>query len=174
MNALQRLIRAAACGAAIASAAARIAHAQNATASVPIRPLTRLATSPNSFGGILAVRSLPGGRVLVNDGGRHRLVVLDSSLRSVRVTLDSTSGATDSHGPRPTPLIPFLGDSSIFVDAVSRSLVAIAPDASVGRVMSAPNDPTFSSSSGRRGAWTIADACSIAVSRCGRGRSTSR
>jgi hypothetical protein len=143
MNTLQRLIRAAACGAAIASAAARIAHAQNATASVPIRPLTRLATSPDSFGGILAVRSLPAGRVLVNDGGRHRLVVLDSSLRSVRVTLDSTSGATDSYGPRPTPLIPFLGDSSIFVDAVSRSLVAIAPDGSVGRVMSAPNDPTF-------------------------------
>lgn len=115
-----------------------------AQTAIPIRNVTPLlATSRDTFGIILTARQLPGGRVLVNDAKRHRLLLLDSSLRTVRVVLDSIAGETNYYGQRPEPTIPYLGDSTIFVDHASRTLILIDPNGNVGRAISPPTDREF-------------------------------
>lgn len=105
-------------------------------------PMMTLAPSSaktlESFGAILGIRQLPSGAVLVNDAGRRRLVLLDKSFATSTVVIDSAAGAANSYGPRPAPLIAYLGDSSLFVDAASSSLLVIDPNGKVGRVMAAP------------------------------------
>ena len=106
---------------------------------VPVMALSPVAAkSVDTFGAILNVRQLPNGSVLVNDAGRRRLLMLDPSLAKTTVVIDSTAGTSSSYGPRPTPLIAYLGDSSLFVDAASSSLLVIDPFGKVARVMSAP------------------------------------
>lgn len=108
----------------------------------PKVPLMALAPSSaktlESFGAILGVRQLPSGGLLVNDAGRRRLVLLDKSFTKSTVVIDSAAGATNSYGPRPAPLIAYLADSSLFVDAASSSLLVIDPNGNVARVMAAP------------------------------------
>jgi hypothetical protein len=96
--------------------------------------------------------------VLVNDAGRRRLVLLDKSLGNATVVIDSTAGAANSYGPRAAPLIGYLGDSSLFVDIASTSLLVIDPAGKVARVMSAPkpqdlrflgNSPAYVDNKGR-------------------------
>jgi hypothetical protein len=113
---------------------------------VPVRTLTTLAASRDTFGAPLNVHHLPGSRLLVNDAKSHRLLVLDSTMRVVRVILDSITGAANSYGTRPEALIPYLGDSALFVDVPSQSLIVITPDGAVGRSMAGPND---------RGVWGV-------------------
>jgi hypothetical protein len=116
------------------------------------------ATSLDTFGAILGVRQLPNGSLLVNDAGRRRLVMLDPTMQKASVVIDSTAGAANSYGPRPAPLIAYLGDSSLFVDAASSSLLVIDPKGAVSRVMSAPkpgdlrflgNSPAYVDDKGR-------------------------
>jgi len=115
-------------------------------ALVPVRTLTTLAASRDTFGAPLNVHHLPGARVLVNDAKLHRLVVLDSTMRVARVVLDSITGAGNSYGTRPEPVLPY-GDSALFVDDASHSFVLINPDGTVGRSVAAPED---------RGMWAVA------------------
>jgi hypothetical protein len=65
--------------------------------------------------------------------------MLDANLKSSSVVIDSTTGAPNSYGPRATPIIPYLGDSTLFVDNASQSLLVIDPAGKVARVMAAPN-----------------------------------
>ena len=113
---------------------------------VPVRTLTTVAASRDTFGAPLNVQALPGGRVLVNDAKLHRLLVLDSTMRIVRVVLDSTPGVANSYGTRPEPVLAY-GDTALFVDDASRSFVVITPEGAVGRSVAAPGDP---------GVWTVA------------------
>ncbi len=113
---------------------------------VPVMALSPATVrSTDSFGAILNVRQLPNGSVLVNDAGRRRLWLLDASLGKGKIVIDSAAGTGNSYGPLPTPLIAYLGDSSLFVDATSSSLLVIDPKGAVSRVMSAPkpSDLTF-------------------------------
>jgi len=126
---------------------------------VPVMALApSAATSLDTFGAILGVRQLPNGSLLVNDAGRRRLVMLDPTMQKASVVIDSTAGAANSYGPRPAPLIAYLGDSSLFVDAASSSLLVIDPKGAVSRVMSAPkpgdlrflgNSPAYVDDKGR-------------------------
>jgi hypothetical protein len=114
--------------------------------AVPVRDLAPVdAKSSTSFGNIFGVRPLTGGKVLVNDGIRRQLTVLDADLSHPNVIIDSTAGTSNSYGPRSAPLIPYLADSSLFVDGASLSLLVIDPRGQVARVMSAPKpgDLTF-------------------------------
>ena len=120
---------------ALVAAPTTLAAQQN----VPVMALSPLdAKSLDTFGAILNVRQLPNGSVLVNDAGRRRLLMLDPTLAKTTVVIDSTAGTSSSYGPRATPLIAYLGDSSLFVDAASSSLLVIDPFGKVARVMSAP------------------------------------
>jgi hypothetical protein len=76
--------------------------------------------------------------VLVNDIVGSRVVMFDSSLATVSVIADTTSATANAYGPRPGGLIAFRGDSTLFVDPASLSMLLIDPNGKVVRVMSAP------------------------------------
>ncbi len=128
------------CAAALALGA-QVALPSALTAQAPVQVMALApvnAKSVDTFGAILNVRQLPSGAVLVNDAGRRRLVMLDPTLAKATIVIDSTAGASNSYGPRATPLIAYLGDSSLFVDAASAALLVIDPKGQISRVMSAP------------------------------------
>ena len=97
----------------------------SAQQTVPIRELSAVeAKASNYFGNIFNVRQLAGGRVLVNDGVRRQLVVLDDKLSNPMVVVDSVAVGGQGYGPRAQPLIPYLADSSLFVDGAALSFDA--------------------------------------------------
>ena len=108
-------------------------------AQPPIRQVGPvLARSTDSIRLAAHIRALPGGRILVNDVARRRVVLLDSSLKLVRVVADSTSGTASAYGPRPGGLIPYRGDSTLFVDPASLSMLVVDAQGNIARVMSVP------------------------------------
>ncbi|MEX2285017.1 MAG: hypothetical protein WEE89_21195, partial [Gemmatimonadota bacterium] len=109
------------------------------TASVgpPIQRIsTASALSTEQLGVITSVRELPNGNVLVNDGTRRRLLLMDTTLKLVNVVLDSLSEVSNTYGTRPGALIPFSGDSTLFVDPASYAMVVLDPDGKMVRVRS--------------------------------------
>lgn len=131
------------CAAATATVLPVSAFAQ---AAVPVRELAAPdARTPESFGAIFGVRQLEGGKVLVNDGLRRQLIILDEKLATRTISIDSVTTGGQSYGPRASPLIPYLADSSLFVDGQSFTLLVISPKGAVTRVMSAPKPGDLSS-----------------------------
>lgn len=105
----------------------------------PVRqlgPVTAVAKDP--LGAVSTVRHLPDGRVLVNDILGRRVVMFDSSLATLTVIADTTSATANAYGPRPGGLIAYRGDSTLFVDPASLSMLLIDPNGKIVRVMSAP------------------------------------
>jgi hypothetical protein len=112
----------------------------------PIRQLGPVtAVGKDSLGAVTTVRQLPEGRVLVNDIVGRRVVMFDSSLSSLAVIADTTSATASAYGVRPGGLIAYRGDSTLFVDPASLSMLLIDPKGKIARVMSAPraNDVGF-------------------------------
>jgi hypothetical protein len=131
---MRRSLSFAAC--AVLAAGALPARAQQA---VPIRDLTAAdVRSVDNFGLILGLRQLTGGKLLVNDAGRRQLVVLDSTLANRKIVIDSTTGSGNSYGPRGLPLVPYLADSTLFIDMASSSLLVIDPRGQIARVTAPP------------------------------------
>lgn len=110
------------------------------TPQIPVhRPLGAItATSSERFTSIQGVRALPGGGVLVNDVASRRVVLLDSGLGGATVIADSTSATANAYSGRIAGLIPFRGDSTLFVDPTSLSMLVLDPGGKVSRVMSVP------------------------------------
>lgn len=110
-----------------------------AQSTVPIRELgAPTARTAVPFGNIFGVRELTGQRVLVNDGINRQLFILSATFAERTVSLDSATVGGQSYGPRASPLIPYLADSSLFVDGASLTLLVIGPSGAIARVMSAP------------------------------------
>jgi len=106
---------------------------------VPVRDLSAPeAKTTQHFGNIFGVRPLANGGVLVNDGVRRQLVTLDAGFSNRTVVVDSVSEGGQSYGPRSSPIIPYLADSSLFVDGQSLSLLVLDPSGKIAHVMSAP------------------------------------
>jgi hypothetical protein len=99
-----------------------------------IETAASLSTEP--FGAITSVHELPDGRILVNDGTRRRLLLMDTSLTTVRVVLDSLSEIAHSYGTRAGTLLPWRGDSILFLDPAAFALVVLDPNAQMARVRS--------------------------------------
>jgi hypothetical protein len=103
-------------------------------------PVQRIATasalSTEQLGSINSVRELADGRVLVNDGTRRRLLIMDTTLKTVEVVLDSLSEIANTYGTRPGALIPFRGDTTLFVDPVSYAIVVLDPLGKIVRIRS--------------------------------------
>ena len=107
--------------------------------SIKPRPLGVVqATSKELLGSATLARALPNGSVIVNDAARRRLLLLDPSLQSYSVIADSTSGSANGYGQRPGALIPYIADSTLFLDATAGSFLVIDPTGKVARVMSPP------------------------------------
>lgn len=112
----------------------------------PIRALGPIVhTAAEKLGAVSTVRQLPDGRVLVNDIVGHRVLMFDSTLATATVVADSTSATGNAYGVRPGGLIAYHGDSTLFVDPASLSMLLIDPNGKIARVMSAPraNDAAF-------------------------------
>src|SRR4030088_3853468 len=103
------------------------------------------AVGKDSLAAVTTVRQLPGGRVLVNDIVGRRVVMFDSSLASLTVIADTPSATANAYGVRPGGLIAYRGDSTLFIDPASLSMLLIDPTGKIARVMSAPraNDVGF-------------------------------
>lgn len=98
-----------------------------------------------TFGAILGIRQSADGRVLVNDAGRRQLKLFDSTLAVGTVVLDSAPGSSNSYGPRGAPLIPFVGDSSLFVDWNAQTLIVLDSRGLVARGLALPSGREFRS-----------------------------
>ncbi len=137
----------------IALATATSAHAQNtppvaqrAPAPVPTlgvgpairRISTASAVSTEQLGSITSVLQLSDGRVLLNDGTRRRLLMLDTSLKLTKVVLDSLSQTRNYYGTRAGGLLHYRGDTTIFVDASAFAMVLLDKDGKIARVRSLP------------------------------------
>ena len=99
---------------------------------------TASALSTEQLGGVTGVRQLRDGRVLLNDGTRRRLLLLDSTLKLVDVVLDSLSESAEYYGTRPGGLVPFRGDTTLFVDPASYAMIVLDPSGKIARVRSVP------------------------------------
>jgi hypothetical protein len=122
------------CG--IAVAAPQVSGAQQ---GVPVLGVTATAArTTTTLGAVLGVRELPGGRVLVNDAGRHQIKVFDSTFVTGTVALDSTDGASNSYGPRPSNIVRYLGDSTLFTEVVSRDVLVLDRNGQVARALALP------------------------------------
>ena len=87
---------------------------------------------------VSAVRELPGGRVLLNDPASRQVVMLDSTLAVIRVVADSSSSTANAYGTKAGALIAYPGDSTLFVDQSSLSMLLLDPDGRIVRVMALP------------------------------------
>ncbi|HMH26897.1 MAG TPA: hypothetical protein VK542_09980 [Gemmatimonadaceae bacterium] len=110
--------------------------AQSLPAVRQLGPVTAVAKEP--LGSVTTVRHLPDGRVLVNDIVGRRVVMFDSALSLVTVVADTTSATANAYGVQPGGLIAYKGDSTLFVDPASLSMLLIDPSGKVARVMAAP------------------------------------
>ncbi len=128
------LVSALALGATAASAQAPVS-----TSRPPIRPLGPVqASSTDSLGNVTNIRALPGGKLLVNDITSRRVLLMDSTFKVIKVVADTTPGNPNAYGQGFASLISFRGDSTLFVDAQSLSMLVIDGNGEVARVMSVP------------------------------------
>ncbi len=105
----------------------------------PVRPLgATVARSTEPMGTVTTAVALPGGKVLVNDILKRRVLLLDSTFTSITVVADSTSSTANAYGARPGGLLSYRGDSALFVDPASLSMLVINTEGKITRVMSAP------------------------------------
>lgn len=112
----------------------------------PIRPLGPIEhVSTVTMKAVSAVRELSGRRVLVNDIVDHRVLLFDSTLAHATAIADSTASTANAYGNMPGGLIPYRGDSTLFIDPASLSMLVLDDSGKVARVMAVPrpNDAIF-------------------------------
>src|SRR4026208_1329467 len=105
----------------------------------PIRQLGAVsAKSSEVLGNVQNIRQLPDGRVLVNDIQKRRVLLFDPALSSFTVIADTTSATANAYSGRIGGLIAYRGDSTIFVDPQSLSMLVLDGSGKGARVMSVP------------------------------------
>src|SRR4051812_8329326 len=76
--------------------------------------------------------------LLVNDIIAHRIVLFDSMLTHGLVIADSTSATGRMYGIHDGSLIPYHGDSALFIDPGSLSMLVIGPGGRIARSIPVP------------------------------------
>lgn len=105
----------------------------------PIRQIGAVvASTGEKLGAVSAIRQLSDGRVLLNDIIGRRVLLFDSTLKTFTLVADTTSATSNAYGIRAGGLIPFRGDSTLFVDPASLSMLVIDGNGKIARVMSVP------------------------------------
>lgn len=116
-----------------------VAASASAQQRPPIRQLGAVtAKSAETFRLVSGIRALSNGSVLVNDLPGRRVLLFDSQLSKFTVVADSTSATANAYGGRLGALVGYKGDSSIFVDPASVSMLIIDPSGKIARVMAVP------------------------------------
>lgn len=118
--------------------AALPAAAQVAKPPAP-RPLGAVESrSEELLGAVSTARALSDGRVLVNDAIGRRVLLFEKDLKTYKVVADTTPATGNAYSGRFAGLLPWRGDSSVFVDPQALSMMVIDPQGTIGRVMSVP------------------------------------
>jgi hypothetical protein len=126
-------------------------------------PTIRLLNAPDAktkpvLRNPVSVRQLPNGSLLVNDTERRQVLLLDNALAETAIVADSASGAANAYGARGGGLIPYLADSSLFIDPTGLSLLVISPEGKVARTGSIPRSQDAMSMTTAAGGWPGLDA----------------
>jgi hypothetical protein len=103
----------------------------------PLGPVTHVSPA-GMLGSVTAVRALPNGHVIVNDITWRQLLLLDRNLTKVSVLADSTAATGRTYGGQFASLIPFRGDSSLFIEPQSMSMAVLDETGTTARVMGLP------------------------------------
>jgi hypothetical protein len=115
------------------------------TSPVPVRGLRPAGVASNSqLRSVAALRALPGGRLIVNDVVAGRLVLLDSMLR-LENTLAAVAKTRTGYRPARGGLIPYLADSTLFLDVARLTLLVIDPAGRVSRTIASPRSSDLGS-----------------------------
>jgi hypothetical protein len=105
----------------------------------PIRQLPAIAAkSAVQWNNIIGLRALPGGRVLVDDVIGRKVVLLDSTLSTVTIVADTTPATSTAYSGRIASIVAYRGDSTLFIDPQSMSMVVVDPNGKMTRVMALP------------------------------------
>lgn len=104
----------------------------------PLRPLGQAVATSEAIASIAAVRALSDGRVLVNDPVSRRVLLLDSAMKLIRVVADTTAATQKAYSTVDGGLLAYRGDSTLFVDPASYSMLVIDPSGEINRVIAAP------------------------------------
>jgi hypothetical protein len=105
----------------------------------PLRPLGPvLGTSAEPMASVSQVRALPGGRVLVHDLTGRRVLLYDSTFKKFTVIADTTTATGNAYGSRLGGLISARGDTSLFVDPNSMSMLVIDGSGKIVRSIAVP------------------------------------
>lgn len=113
------------------------ATAQGA-AQKPI-PVHKVVTLASTDSGVIAntfvIRVLSDGRVLHNDAAKHRLLLLDTTLKHYEIIADTAGQARKAFGAGQGGLLPYVGDSTIWIDTPSQALVVVDGIGHMGHIM---------------------------------------
>jgi hypothetical protein len=115
---------------------ATVVHAQE-PAVRQVGPIEHVSSEPL----IVAADAVPlsNGRVFVNDRRGRRVLLFDSTLANPTIVADSTDATGDAYSGRGGRLIRFRGDTALFIDYASLSMLVFGPNGSLARVMAIPN-----------------------------------
>ncbi len=103
----------------------------------PLGPVTQVSPA-DLLGSVSAVRPLPAGGAIVNDLTRRQLIVLDADFKLKSVIADTTPATANGYSSRIAGLMAYKGDSSLFIDPQSLSMLVIDGKGAVVRVMAVP------------------------------------
>jgi hypothetical protein len=115
-------------------AAPVVAHSQRPA----LRPLGKAVATSEPLSSVSAIRALSNGNVLVNDPIKRQVLLLDPSMKVIRIVADTTSKTQHAYGTVDGGLVPYHGDSTLFVDPASYSMLVIDAAGDVVRVIAAP------------------------------------
>ncbi|HEY4215773.1 MAG TPA: hypothetical protein VGM67_01475 [Gemmatimonadaceae bacterium] len=116
-----------------------IAASLQAQTPPPVRQLGRIErVSSGSLASAAAALPMPGGRVVVNDITARRLLLLDSTLTSATVIADTTDATANAYGTHAGTLIRYRGDTAMYIDIGSLSMLVIGPTGKIERIMAIP------------------------------------
>jgi hypothetical protein len=107
--------------------------------TIPILTTETVARAPESFGAILGIHQSADGKILVNDALRRQMKLFDTTFATSTVVFDSMPGEANSYGRGGVPLIPFTGDSSLFLDWNAQTLIVLDGHGAVARALALPS-----------------------------------
>ncbi len=108
------------------------------SAAIPVFALDAIeAKTDEPLTTVSAIKVFSDGRVLVNDVGAHSLRLFDPTLASSTL-IAGPDGGTFKYGKQASLLIPYWGDSALFLDNASNAFLVLDANASVIRTIAFP------------------------------------
>jgi hypothetical protein len=125
---------------ALSCAAGPAAEAPAVQQGIPVIGVSPAAAKTiTTLGGVLGVRELADGRLLVNDAARRQIKVFDAKLATATVAQDSVDGRSNSYGPRAAQIVRYFGDSTLFTELITRDASVLDQNGQFVRAIAPPS-----------------------------------